>query len=726
MIKIMTTFTTGSCYSCYIAGRLKTSTMKVALPALFITAIIIFSCAPKKVNTDNPLMIEFDAPLQSVPFDKIETRHYKPAIQAAIDEARNGLDKIAGSTGKPTFQNTIEALEFLNYKLKRLEQVFFNINSAETSKEIQQIAQEVSPLLTAYYNDISLNEALFARVKQVYMERETLRLKPEELKLLEDTYRGFVRSGANLTAEAKEEYRRVTEELSMLSLKFEENLLDETNAYQLHLTDEQDLAGLPEFVREAAAMEAKARKLDGWLFTLKAPSYQPFMKFADNRKLREEIYRAYNTRCFKQNDKNNEEIIRKIVNYRLRLANLLGYETYADYILEERMAKTPDKVSAFLENLLYESKPAALREYEEVQNYARTMGADFEIQRWDWAYYAEKLKNEKFSITDEMTKPYFRLENVEAGVFDLAGKLYGISFKADSSIPIYHKDVKTFRVFDQDGSLLALLYVDYFPREGKQGGAWMTNYLEQHRSDGHDVRPHVSLVLNFTKPTGTKPSLLTYDEVRTFLHEFGHALHSIFSNCTYMSLAGTNVYRDFVELPSQIMENWAEQKEWLNQIAVHYETGSGIPDEMLGNILKSRNFNSGYAFVRQISFGLNDMAWHSLGDSLSRPVTDVEQEAMEKTELFPPVKGCSLSTGFAHIFSGGYAAGYYGYKWAEVLDADAFSLFEKKGIFDRATAKAFRDNILSRGGTEDPMTLYLRFRGQEASPEPLLMRSGLK
>jgi peptidyl-dipeptidase Dcp len=700
--------------------------MNVTAPTLFITAIIVFSCVPKKINTDNPLMIEFEAPLQSVPFDKIETRHYKPAIQAAIDEARTGLDKIAGSSDKPTFQNTIEALEFLNYKLKRLEQVFFNINSAETSKEIQQIAREVSPLITAYYNDINLNEALFGRVKQVYDEREDLRLKQEELKLLEDTYRGFVRSGAYLNTEDKEEYRKVTEELSILSLKFEENLLDETNAFQLHLTEEQDLAGLPDFVREAAAMEANTRGLDGWLFTLKAPSYQPFMKYADNRKLREEIYRAYNTRCFKQNDKNNEEIIRKIVNNRLRLANLLGYKTFADYILEERMAKTPYKVSVFLQDLLRESKPAALREYNEVQDYAHAHGANFEIQRWDWAYYAEKLKNDKFSITDEMTKPYFRLENVEAGIFDLAGKLYGISFKADTTIPLYHKDVKTFRVFDEDGSLLALLYVDYFPREGKQGGAWMTNYLEQHRSDGVDIRPHISLVLNFTKPTDTKPSLLTYDEVRTFLHEFGHALHSIFSRCNYMSLAGTNVYRDFVELPSQIMENWAEQKEWLNQVAVHYENGSGMPDEMVDNILKSRNFNSGYAFVRQLSFGLNDMVWHTLSDSLNRSVTDVELEAMEKTELFPPVKGCSFSTGFAHIFSGGYAAGYYGYKWAEVLDADAFSLFEKKGIFDKVTAKAFRDNILSRGGTEDPMILYIRFRGQEPSPEPLLMRSGLK
>ena len=671
-------------------------------------------------------MIEFNTPLQSVPFDKIETGHYKPAFEAAISEARTGLEKLAGTSGKATFQNTIEALEQLNYKLKRLEQIFFNINSAETNKEIQQIAQEVSPILTAYYNDITLNAVLFGRVKQVYSQHESLDLDQEQLKLLEDTYKTFVRNGANLSPEAKEAYRKVTAELSKLTLKFEENLLDETNAYQLNITDEKDLAGLPDFVKEAATMEAKGKNLSGWLFTLKAPSYQPFMKFADNRKLREKIYRAYNSRGFQQNEKDNQKNIRKIVNFRLKLANLLGYKTYADYMLEERMAKTPERVNTFLQDLLKESKPAALKEYAEVQAYARKLGAAFELQRWDWAYYSEKLKNEKFSITDEMTRPYFRLEKVEAGIFDLANKIYGITFQADTSIPVYNPEVRTYRVFDEDGSLLALLYIDYFPREGKQGGAWMTNYLEQNKSDGKDTRPHVSLVLNFTKPTASKPSLLTYDEVRTFLHEFGHALHSIFSNCTYMSLAGTNVYRDFVELPSQIMENWAEEKEWLNQVAVHYETGEKIPVEMLENIIKSRNFNSGYVFMRQLSFGLNDMAWHTLSDSLNKSVAEVEQEAMAPTELFPPVKGCCFSTGFAHIFSGGYAAGYYGYKWAEVLDADAFSLFSERGIFDKATAKSFRDNILSRGGTEDPMELYKRFRGQDPSIEPLLVRSGLK
>lgn len=700
--------------------------MKGTLPALIISAIFLFSCSRKKVNIDNPLMIEFNTPLQSVPFDKIDTGHYKPAFEAAIEVARTGLKKIADATGAPSFQNTIEALENLNYKLKRLEQIFFNINSAETSKEIQQIAQEVAPLLTAYYNDITLDEKLFTRVKQVYNTREKPNLNQEQLKLLQDTYKAFVRNGANLGPEAKEEFRKVTTELSVLSLKFEENLLDETNTYQLHITDEKDLAGLPGYVKEIAAMEAKSKDLTGWLFTLKAPSYMSFMKFADNRKLREELYRAYNSRCFKSNEKDNQEIIRKIVNLRLRLANLLGYNTYADYVLEERMARSTSKVNDFLSNLLKESKPAALKEYAEVQAFAHKLGAGFDIQRWDWAYYSEKLKNEKFSLTDEMIKPYFRLEKVEAGIFDLTHKLYGITFQADTTIPVYNPNVKTYRVFDQDGSFLALLYLDYFPRESKQGGAWMTNYLEQHRQDSKDVRPHVSLVMNFTKPTESRPSLLTYDEVRTFMHEFGHALHSIFSKCTYISLAGTNVYRDFVELPSQIMENWAEQKEWLNEVAVHYETGEKIPDDLLKNILDSRNFNSGHAFVRQLSFGMNDMAWHSRNDSLSATVTEVELAAMAPTELFPAVSGCSFSTGFAHIFSGGYAAGYYGYKWAEVLDADAFSLFRERGIFDKATARSFRDNILSRGGTENPMELYKRFRGQEASTEALLVRSGLK
>jgi len=511
--------------------------------------------------------------------------------------------------------------------------------------------------------------------------------------------------------------------LSKLSLQFEEHLLDETNSYQLHILNEKDLSGLPEYVTEAARMEAKAKNLEGWLFTLKAPSYQAFMKFADNRNLRKDIFMAYSSRCFHSDDKDNQEVIRQIVNLRLRMANLLGYKSYADYVLEERMAETPETVNDFLHNLL---EPSALKEYQEVQEYASRNGAEFKLQKWDWAYYSEKLKNEKFSFTDEMIKPYFRLENVEKSIFDLANKLYGIKFTEDQSIPVYHPEVKVYRVFDDDGSFLALLYIDYFPRESKQGGAWMTNYLEQYIMKGDDVRPHISLVLNFTKPTETMPSLLTYDEVRTFLHEFGHSLHSIFSKCTYMSQSGTNVYRDFVELPSQIMENWAEQKEWLNEVAIHYETGEQMPAVLLENILKSRNFNSGYAFIRQLGFGLNDMAWHTITDTVNKSVSEFEMTAMEPAEIFPVVPGTSFSTGFHHIFGGGYAAGYYGYKWAEVLDADAFSLFLEKGIFDKETALSFRENILSKGSTEKPMALYKRFRGHEPTVEPLIERSGLR
>ncbi len=696
------------------------------LPVIFLLGIVLFSCSQKKVTSDNPLMIDFNTHLQAVPFDRIKPEHYKPAFDNAIEEARAELDKIIKSSRKPTFENTVEAIERAGYRLKRIELIFFNINSAETSEEIQKIAQEVSPKLTAYYNDITLNEDLFKKVKQVYDSRANLKLDAEQQKLLDDTYKTFIRNGANLSPEAKTEYRKVTTELSTLSLKFEENLLAETNSYQMHLTKEADLAGLPDYVKEAAAQEAKSKNLEGWLFTLKAPSYLAFMKYADNRKLREELYRANSTRSFHGNDHDNQEVIRKIVDYRLRLANLLGFKTFADYVLEERMAKTPEKVNSFLQELLDASMPVAKKEYAEVQDFARKSGARFELQRWDWSYYSEKLKNEKFSLSDEMIKPYFQLEKVEAGVLGLATKLYGLTFVADTAVPVYHPDVRAYQVFDENKDFVALLYLDFFPREGKQGGAWMTNYREQFKIKGEDFRPHVSLVMNFTKPTETRPSLLTYDELRTLLHEFGHSLHSMLSECTYMSQAGTNVYRDFVELPSQIMENWAEQKEWLDEVAVHYQTGEKIPDSILTNILDSRNFNSGYASVRQLSFGINDMAWHVLSDSLKVPVPEFEQAAMASTELFPKVEGTCFNTAFSHIFAGGYAAGYYSYKWAEVLDADAFSVFKKNGIFDRATAKSFKDNILSRGGTEDPMVLYKRFRGQEPTVEALLIRNGLK
>ncbi len=673
---------------------------------------------------ENPLLNQFGTPFNAVPFDKIRTEHFLPAFQSLIAENRPKIDSIAESSELPTFSNTVEAIETFNYELKRLEEIFYNLNAAETNPVMQQVAQEISPMLTSYYNDITLNDPLFIRIKTLKDNPEIYEaLNGEQRKLLDETYKTFIRNGANLTPEAKEEYRVNTEELARLSLKFDENLLAETNSWHLHITGEGELSGLPDFVREAAAAEAKTRNLNGWVFTLKAPSFTPFMKYADNRLLREQMYRAYSARCFNNNDRDNREIIRRIVELRLKIAQILGYPDYASYVLDDRMAQNPQSVNQFLDELLQACRPFAEKEFNEISEYARSKGAGFGIERWDWAYYSEKLKNERFSVTEEMTRPYFQLERVEAGIFDLANRLYGISFIADNSIPVYHPDVRTFRVIDRDGSFLALLYTDYFPREGKQGGAWMTNYMEQYRENGTDVRPHVSLVMNFSKPSGTKPSLLTYEEMRTLLHEFGHGLHSIFSRCTYMSLSGTNVYRDFVELPSQIMENWAEQKEWLAGIAVHFETGEKMPDDMLENILKSRRFNSGYAFIRQLSFGLNDMAWHTLNADLQKPVEVFEAEAMSRAEVLPSVPGTCVSTGFHHIFGGGYAAGYYGYKWAEVLDADAFELFLEKGIFDKEVAKSFRDHILSRGGTEDPMEIYKRFRGREPSVEPLLRRS---
>ncbi|MBN1416894.1 MAG: M3 family metallopeptidase [Bacteroidales bacterium] len=671
-------------------------------------------------------MINFTAPFQAVCFDKIKNDQYMPAFRSILDDSQRNIEKIVSDPEMPTFENTIEALETSLHELKRMELVFFNINAAETNKEIQQIAQEVSPLLTEFYNNITLNEALFRKVKILYGQKDQLSLPAESYKLLEETHKNFIRNGAALDPESKTIFRETTRELSVLTLKFEENLLDETNAYQLHLTEEKDLSGLPGFVREAAALEAKSRNLQGWVFTLKAPSYTVFMKYADNRELREKMYRANSSRCYHKDEKDNQEIIKRIAELRLKLANLLGYDTYARYVLENRMAETPERVNSFLQDILEASMPVAREEYAGVQELARKQGAAFALQRWDWSYYSEKLKIARFDISDEIIKPYLKLENVEKGIFDLIGRLYGLSFKTVDNIPVYHQDVRTFEVRDVDGRFLALLYLDYFPREGKQGGAWMTNYLEQHKKAIKDIRPHVSLVFNFTKPTGSQPSLLTYDELRTFLHEFGHALHSILSECRYWSLSGTNVYRDFVELPSQILENWGEEKEWLSQVAVHYETGEKMPGEMIDKIIQSRNFNNGYAFVRQLSFGLNDMSWHSVTQPFTGDVADFERNAMAPAELFPQVDECCFSTGFHHIFGGGYAAGYYGYKWAEVLDADAFSLFRQNGIFDRKTAQSFRKNILSRGGTEHPMVLYKRFRGQEPSIEPLLERSGLR
>lgn len=695
---------------------------------LFFVITANYSCKNKtNMNDNNPLLQPFNTPHQTAPFDKISEDHFMPAFELAMKEGRDEIAAIIDNPEPPTFENTIEALEKSGERLDRISNIFFNLNAAETNEKIQSIAREVSPMLSEYSNDIWLNEKLFAKVKTVYDQYHTSpALTEEQHKLLEDTYKSFTRRGALLSGDEKEKYREISAELSKLSLQFGENVLGETNDFKLHITNPEDLAGLPQDVIDAAALKAKNENLEGWIFTLHFPSYFPFMKFADNRELRKKMYMAYTTRGNKGNNRDNKEIIKKIVALRLEKAKLLGYNNHAEYVLSERMAKTPDRVNRFLQELLEASLPFAQKEVKEVEDFARKTGFKDTLQRWDFAYYSEKLKTARYNISDEMTKPYFQLEKVKEGIFDLTNRLYGITFKRNSDIPVYHDEVEAYEAYDADGSFLAVLYLDFFPREGKQGGAWMTSYLDQHIENGKDIRPHISVVTNFTRPTESKPSLLTFNEVTTFLHEFGHALHGMLSRVTYESLSGTSVFRDFVELPSQIMENWAQQKEWLHMVAKHYETGETIPDELVDKIVAAGNFQSGYATVRQISFGLNDMAWHTLEEPIATDVTNFEKSAMQPTELFPDVEGTCMSTAFSHIFNGGYAAGYYGYKWAEVLDAHAFQLFKQNGIFDRKTAQAFRENILEKGGTKDPMELYIAFRGEEPSIDALLIRCGLK
>lgn len=690
-----------------------------------MTALLLMSmsCTQKE---NNPLLTDFGTPHDTPPFDKIQTEDYLPAFERSIAQARQEIEAIAGSQQTPDFGNTIAALDGAGETLNKVSSIFFNLNSANTNEEMQKIAQEISPKLTEFGNSIYMNPQLFQRVKQVYEQREQLQLSPEQKTLLEDTWKSFINGGANLQGEARERFKEISMELSKLSLKFEENLLAETNDFEWVITDEKDLAGLPESVREAAALTAKEKGKEGWVFTLHAPSYGPFMKYADNRELREKLFRAYNSRCNRANDRNNSEIIRQMTALRLEKARIMGYPTFADYILTDRMAESPAEVSEFLDQLLAASHPHALRDKKEVEEFARMTGFTGELQRWDWAYYSNKLKQEKYALDDEMLKPYFKLENVQQGVFGLANTLYGLTFKETEDIPKYHEDVHTFEVYDRDGSFLAVLYTDFFPRASKSGGAWMTEFRTQHMQDGKDIRPQVSLVMNFTKPTENKPSLLTFDEVTTFLHEFGHSLHGMLSRNTYNGTGGTNVYRDFVELPSQIMENWALEKEWLDKWAVHYETGEKIPQEYIEKIRKAANFQSGYLSDRQLSFGMVDMAWHTIAQPVTGSIVAFERKAMQPTEMFPYTEGTCFSTGFSHIFGGGYAAGYYSYKWAEVLDADAFSVFKENGIFDKVTAESFRKNILEKGGSEHPMELYTRFRGHKPTVDALLERSGLK
>ena len=694
-----------------------------------IKLTLVLVCFLNMMQAQNPFFEPFDTPHGTIPFDRIATGHYAPAIREGIARQNKEIDAIINNPEPATFQNTIVALEKSGRLLQQVENVFGNLLSAETNDAMQELAKELMPLLNEHANNISLNERLFARVKAVYEQRQSERLSAEQLKLLEDTYDGFIRSGVNLQGADKEKYRELSQKLSLLTLQFSENNLKETNDYLLVLKDKAQLEGLPQTAIDAAAETAQEKQTEGWAFTLQAPSYVPFMTYAANRDLRKELYLAYNTKCTHNNACNNLDIVKQLVNTRLAIAQLLGYKDYASYKLERRMAQNSGNVYRLLNRLLEAYKPTALQELAEVQALAKEeQGEDFVVMPWDWSYYSQKLKDRKFSLNDEMLRPYFELENVKKGVFGLATRLYGITFKKNTGIPVYHKDVEAYEVFDKDGSFLAVLYTDFYPREGKRSGAWMTSYKEQWTDEttGENSRPHVSLVMNFTKPTQNKPALLTFSEVETFLHEFGHSLHGMFANTTYASLSGTNVYWDFVELPSQIMENFATEKEFLHTFARHYQTGELIPDELVRRIKDSANFNVAYACLRQVSFGLLDMAWYTRTAPFEGDVRAYEKQAWAPAQVLPDVPEACMSVQFSHIFAGGYSAGYYSYKWAEVLDADAFSLFQEKGIFNTDVAASFRENILSKGGTEPPMELYKRFRGQEPTIDALLTRNGIK
>jgi peptidyl-dipeptidase Dcp len=673
----------------------------------------------------NPLLQEWTTPFRTPPFDKIKTEHFRPAAEEAIILAKKEIDEITDNPSEPDFENTIAALDRIGEPLSAITAILFNLNSAETNKELQEATQEVSPLLTRFSNDITLNEKLFDRINKIYESRESAGLSTEQKILVERKYRNFRLGGAGLKDGEKARFREISEQLATLSLKFEENVLEETNSFELHLTEESDLEGLPSGLREMAGMEAERRKKEGWVFTLHFPSYYPFMQYSEKKDLREKMLKAYSSRAFRGNEYDNSQNVLKIVSLRLEMAKMLGFQNFAEMILGDRMADTPEKVEKFLDELYTASKPAAHRDFGNLKAFAGESGHE-ELQRWDWAFYSEKLKKKLYDIDDELLKPFFPLEKVEEAIFGLATRLYGIRFARNNSIPVYHPEVKTFEVYDSDDSFLAIFYADYHPRPGKNGGAWMTSYRDQRKENGRDVRPFISIVANFTRPTDTLPSLLTFNEVTTFLHEFGHSLHGILTKCTYESLSGTSVARDFVELPSQFMENFAYEKDWLDTWAVHYQTGEKLPAEIIEKIRESLVFNEGYSCYRQLSFSLLDMAWHTLTEPSVKDIADFELMAMSKTELFPPVPGLNMSASFGHIFGGGYAAGYYGYKWAEVLDADAFAKFTETGIFDKETAASFRRNILEKGGTEKPMDLYVAFRGREPHIEAFLKRSGLQ
>lgn len=674
----------------------------------------------------NPFFEVYNTPHQTIPFDKIKSEHYMPAFEEAMKQHDKEIQAIVTNTQAPSFENTIVALDNSGALLTRVSSAFFNVFGADTNDDLQKIAEQISPKMSEHSNSIILNDKLFQRIKTVYDQKDKLKLTPEQQTLLQNTYDDFANNGANLCEADKASYKELTTKLAMLTLNFQQNVLKETNNYQLHITDKNLLKGLPDDVLDMLAENAKKAGKNGWVITLKTTSYVPLMKYADNRDLRREIYFAYTSRAMNGGENDNREVMRDIANTRLAIAKLLGYRSYADQALVKRMAEKKENVYKLLNDLLAAYKPTAEKEYAEVQAYADKNGGYFKVQPWDWTYYSEKLKAEKYNLNDEMLRPYFELDKVRNGIFELANKLYGLKFTPNTKVPVYNPEVKVYDVTDAKGNFIAVFYSDSHPRDGKRAGAWMNDLKGQWMEGKKDSRPHIINVTNFTRPTSTKPALLTFDEVTTMLHEFGHALHGMLAKTTYKSLSGTSVYRDFVELPSQIMENWGLEKEFLDSFAENYLTKEKIPADMISSIKDADNFNVGYACLRQLAFGMLDMKWHTIEQPFTGDVVAFEREAVAPTQILPAVEGTAVGPTFSHIFSGGYAAGYYSYKWAEVLDADAYSVFQKNGIFDKKTAESFRKNILERGGTEHPMVLYKRFRGQEPTVDALLKRTGIK
>lgn len=672
---------------------------------------------------ENPLLQDFNTPHESVPFSQIKTEHFLPAFEIAIQMSQKEIEDICINPAEPTFENTILALETSGEKLGKISTIFFNLNSAETNEEIQNLAKTISPMLSSHGNDIMLNPVLFKRIKTVYDNRNALNLNPEQMRLLERKYKSFTRNGANLNEAQKDEIRKIDAELSKTTVNFGQNALAETNNYFLQIKDESKLKGLPSYVLAEAKAEAESRKLEGWVFTLHIPSYLPVMTYADNRELRRELFMAYSNKGFQANEYNNEANVQKIAELRLKRANILGYNTHADFVLEDRMAKDPQTVKTFLNDLLTQSKPFGVRDVKMLEDYAKAKDGIKQLERWDHAYYAEKVKMEKYSLSQDELKPYFELDKVVQGTFEIAKRLFGITFVERNDIDKYHEDVKVYEVLDEKGQHLALYYTDFHPRAGKRAGAWMTSYREQSNINGKQVRPHVSIVCNFTKPTADTPALLTFDEVETLFHEFGHALHGMMANTTYESLSGTNVLYDFVELPSQFMENYCYEPEALKLFAQHYQTGETIPQSLIDKVKNASNYMEGYQTVRQLSFGILDEAWYGSNPLKVTSVSEFENQAMVPTNLYPVVEGTLMSTSFSHIFNGGYSSGYYSYKWSEVLDADAFAYFQEKGIFNKEVAAKFK-KLLQSGGSVDPMELYIEFRGQKPSNDALMKRAG--